>query len=164
MLRKNLAIAALLLGVGGAGGYLLSPRAAPTPAPSQGRSDAAPARPAAAASPGLTEADVRRVIRDELAALPAPSAPAGASGEAKPDGDDAPAPPLSPAAESALLTARDRIDRALVAKVWTQSDAATLTAALEILPPAQRDELLHTLVPAFNRGEIRLAYQGPLFE
>jgi hypothetical protein len=31
------------------------------------------------------------------------------------------------------------------------------------LSPEQRTAILHTLIPALNRGEIRLAYRGELF-
>jgi hypothetical protein len=161
-MRQTLAIAAVLLGVGGASGYLIAPRATETPSGS--RSDAALARPAAAAPRGLTEADVRRVIRDELSALPAPSAPAAASGEGRPGDAAAPAAILSPAEANALQAAHERIDRALAAREWTQGDAAVLAAALDVLPTTQRAELLQTLVPALNRGEVRLAYRGALFE
>ncbi len=161
-MRAHLAIAAALFVAGGAGGYLLAPGA--TTEPSRPPDDAALARPAAAASRGLTEADVRRVIRDELAAMPTRSAPAAASGEEAPGSDDEPAPTLSPAAASALQAAHERIERARAAKEWTRDDAAVLSAALEVLQPAQRDELLHTLIPALNRGEVRLAYRGPVFE
>lgn len=160
-MRQTLAIAAVLLAVGGASGYLLAPRATETPSGS--RSDAALARPAAAAARGLTEADVRRVIRDELSALPAPSAPA-ASGEVRPGDDAAATAILSPAAANALQAAHERIDRALAAGEWTQGDAAALAAALDVLPTTQQAELLQTLVPALNRGEVRLAYRGALFE
>jgi hypothetical protein len=158
--RKNLALVALMLGVGGAGGYLLAPRETQAPAPRAG--GVAPTWRGAPAARGLTEADVQRVIREELAARPRGAE--GAAGEARPGGDDEPAPILSPAAADALQATHERISRALVTKEWTQGDAAALTAALELLPPAQRDELLHTLVPALNRGEIRLAYHGPIFE
>lgn len=166
-MRKNLALAAFLLILGGAGGYLLAPRAAPAPSPGHAGVSAASSR--AAAPRGLTEADLQRVIRAELAATPpvasapaAPAAPAADADEAA-AAEAAPAP-LSPAAASALLAAHERIDRALAARQWTQKDAAALTAAFEVLPAAQRDDLLHVLVPALNRGELQLAYRGPIFE
>jgi hypothetical protein len=168
-MRNHLALAALLLALGGAGGYLLAPRASHEPGSSgtaagQARLDAA--------SRGLTEADVQRVIRQELAAARSEARASEASGAAEAASDaetaaaaaEEAAPPLAPAAAEALQAAQERIERARAARQWTQADATALTAAFEVLPPAHRDELLHTLVPALNRGEIQLAYRGPLFQ
>lgn len=143
-------------------GYLLAPRAEtataqPQPAAELSRGGTAPAR-------GLSEADVQRVIRQELAAMPARSTAADAASDRGATSEEGEPAPLSPAATAALHSARDRIERAHTTSQWRPEDAAALATTLELLPPAQRDELLSTLVPALNRGEIQLTYSGPIFQ
>lgn len=160
-MRSNFAM--ILGGVALLGaGYLLAPRAAtatvqPQPAAELSRGGAAPAR-------GLTEADVQRVIRQELAAMPTRSTSAEAASDRGATSDEGEPAPLSPAATASLQAAHDRIERARTTKQWNRDDAAALATTLELLPPAQRDELLSALVPALNRGEIQLTYAGPIFQ
>ncbi len=105
------------------------------------------------------------MLRQELAATSPPSAPAdAASASESPSHERELEPALSPAATAALEATRDRIQRARATKQWNRDDAAALATTLELLRPAQRDELLSTLVPALNRAEIRLTYPGPIFE
>lgn len=149
-------------------GYLLAPRGAPAPAPPQPAAELS--RGGAGTAGGLTETDVRRVLRQELAAMPTRSAPldaasdGGAASDRRATSDEGEPAPLSPAATASLQAAHDRIERARTTKQWNRDDASALATTLELLQPAQRDELLSTLVPALNRGEIQLTYPGPIFQ
>lgn len=143
-------------------GYLMAPRA--TPATAQPQPAAEASRGGAAPARGLTEADVQRVIRQELAAMPTRSTSSDAANDRGATSDEGEPAPLSPAATTALQATRDRIERARTTKQWNRDDASALATTLELLQPAQRDELLSALVPALNRGEIQLTYPGPVFE
>ena len=56
-----------------------------------------------------------------------------------------------------------RVNQAIAQRRWTPDDAVALGRTLETVSPEQRTELLHTLVPALNRGTIKLTYRGAVF-
>jgi hypothetical protein len=115
---------------------------------------AAAARPAATCrAEGVDMAalrvEVRAALRDELAARPASAAPAPAAAAEPP-------PPAGPSPEQ--LAAHDRA-LALIAAArptgrWDDDDVAQMRQLLAQLDPEQRDDVLHTLLPAINDGEL----------
>lgn len=149
-------LGAALVGLGGAGGYLLGATRAPI---------AAVAAPAACAGevrvirgePGASEAELRRAVREELAA-----SRAGELGEhAAPAAAVAPAPAAADPAP--LEDGLRRVHQAIAQRQWTPEDAAGLGHTLEAAAPEQREAILRALIPALNRGELRLTYRGELF-
>jgi len=151
-MRKVIA-SIVLVALGASAGYLLG-AASPRPAP------VVPAARVAVEHPPIvvtdlapSAAELRRIVRAELAAgdrdqpAAAPAAPP-------------PAPPGDPAAFDAGM---QRVHQAIAQRRWTRDDAAALGRTLDALSPDQRTAILHTLIPALNRGEIRLAYRGELF-
>ena|SRR5215510_846334 len=152
---RRLILSVALVGFG-AGGYLLgSLRAQPQPQP-----PAAVVREHAARSPvvadrGLSEAELRRVVKEELAA------------SGLDQGGRSAREPVQPAPPSANPAAFDqgmrRVNQAIAQRQWTPDDAAALDHTLETASPEQRAEILHTLIPALNRGDIKLTYRGALF-
>jgi len=150
---RTVLLCVALVGLAGAGGYLLA----------SGRARPDAAAPAAAAAPatggaarGVSEAELRRVVRDELAA--GRSGPASAGGAREPA---AAAPP--PGNAAAFDDGMRRVSRAIAQRTWTRDDAAALGRTIETMSPDQRAAILHSLIPALNRGEIKLAYRGELF-
>jgi hypothetical protein len=56
-----------------------------------------------------------------------------------------------------------RVDVAIAQRRWTRDDAAALGRTLDAVSADQRAAILRTLIPAINRGEIKLAYRGEPF-
>jgi hypothetical protein len=56
-----------------------------------------------------------------------------------------------------------RVNQAIAKRQWTRDDATALSRTLEIVSPEQRTAILHTLIPALKRGDIKLTYHGELF-
>ena len=140
-----------LVGLAAGGGYLLgSVRAHPQP-PAQvvcGRGE----RSTVIADNRLSEVELRRAVRQELAA--SGLGQAGASVQE-------PAPPVrAPANPAVLDEGMRRVTQAIAQRQWTPDDAAALEQTLEAASPEQRAEILQTLVPALNRGDIKLTYRG----
>jgi hypothetical protein len=135
--------------IAGGAGYLLgsSRSAAPVPvaSPAHGRSEPS----IVVAERGLSEADLRRVVGGDAAA---PAA-----------GPDAPAAAQRAVDPAAYDDGMRRVQHAIARRSWTRDDATALSRALPTMSLEQRTAILHTLVPALNRGEIKLAYRGELF-
>jgi hypothetical protein len=151
-MRRNV-VAIALVGLGAGGGYLLGAMAAPAPA-AQVVHDRV--ERVAVGDHGLSEAALRRIVHDELA---------GAQGQG---GSGAPgAAPAAPAAPPgnpvAFADGMRRADQAIAQRRWTRDDAAALGHAFDTMSPDQRAAVLRTLIPAINRGEVRLAYRGEPF-
>ena len=152
---RRLAFSGIVLGLAVGGGYLLGSTRAQAPASSavvRGQAE----RPAVAvlADRSLSEADLRRVVKEELAARdPGPE-------RAR---EPAPAAPAVPGNPAAFDDGMRRVNRAIARRQWTREDASALGRTLDTLSSEQRGTLLRTLVPALNRGEIKLAYRGELF-
>jgi hypothetical protein len=143
-----------MIALGAAGGYLAAAsRTQPQPAATH-----VPVAHDRAGSPvvvagGLSEADLRRVVKEELAA-------------GRTDRDDAPAP-AQPAPRADNPAAYDdgmrRVSQALAQGAWTPDDASALGRTVDTMSPEQRDAIFHKLIPALNRGQIKLTYRGALF-
>jgi hypothetical protein len=151
---RRILLAVVLVGVGAGGGYLLGAPGAPPP-PAQVVHDRVERVPVAVGD-GLSEAALRRIVHDELAAQRQGESDAAATAPAAP----AAPPPGNPAAFGEGMR---RVDQAIAQRRWTRDDAAALGRALDTMSPAERTTVLHTLIPALNRGEIKLAYRGELF-
>ena len=152
---RRLAFSVVVLGLVAGGSYLLGSTRAQTPASTsfvRGQVE----RPTVAvlADRSLSEADLRRVVKEELAARD--PGPERAQEPAQP------APP-SPGNPAAFDDGMQRVNRAIARRQWTREDALALGRTLDTLSSEQRATLLHTLVPALNRGDIKLAYRGELF-
>jgi hypothetical protein len=151
MRRLIASIALIVLGAGG--GYLLgASRAQPAPpvAVVAARSPAERA-PIIVADRGLSETDLRRVVQEELSV----------GGRA--DSAALAPPAASPGDRAAFDAAMRRVSLAIAQRRWTRDDAEGLGRALETTSPEQRTAILHTLIPALNRGEVKLTYRGELF-
>ena len=147
---RALGFVILAVAIAGGGGYWLGGRPVPPRAPVAERRPVREDR-------GLSEAELRRVIRDELEAraVRAPSE-APATHEVVPD--------LSARPETAAFDAgKRRVDDALARHTWTQQDALALAPDLAAMSADQRKTVLSTLVPALNRGQVKLTYRGPMF-
>jgi len=107
--------------------------------------------------PSVSAAELRAIIRDVVrdevqhAAPPAPTAPEEPAVEATPDD------PASADRGRAIVGAARHVGR------WTEEDAAALRSAMGAMSDAQRSEVLALLVPAINRGELALTFEGPIF-
>jgi predicted lipid-binding transport protein (Tim44 family) len=143
-----------LVGLGGGGGYLLAAPDAPPPAAQVGHDRVE--RVPVAVGDGPSEAALRRIVHDELASAPG-QVGSGAAGAA-------PAAPATPPGNPvAFGDGMRRVDQAIAQRRWTRDDAAALGRALDPMSPDQRTTVLRTLIPAINRGEVKLAYRGELF-
>jgi len=154
---RRLILSVALVGLGVGGGYVLGSQRAQPQAPAVAR-DRAERAPIVVADRGLSEAELRRVVKEELAAG-APGQPGG-QGEGSAREPAKPAPAASPAV---LDDGMRRVHQAIAKRQWTRDDATALSRTLEAASPEQRAAILRTLVPALNRGEIKLTYRGDLF-
>lgn len=93
--------------------------------------------------------DVRRVVREELAAADTRTAP-GARGA--PDASE-PEPP-TPAQTAALARAGMVLDGALSRRQFTEADVDALRAEFHQLAPAQQAEIMQRYAVAVNQGRI----------
>ncbi len=69
----------------------------------------------------------------------------------------------SPENKAAYQTASSVVTTAVAAKRWTEDARETFTTAVGQLTNNQRMELMDQLIPAVNRGEIKVEVNGPLF-
>jgi hypothetical protein len=69
----------------------------------------------------------------------------------------------SPENRAAFQSASDVVNTAVAAKRWTEEDKEDFRAAFGLLTNNQRMELMNTLAPAINNGEIKVEVTGPLF-
>src|SRR5262245_16607447 len=69
----------------------------------------------------------------------------------------------TPENRAAYQSASSVVQTAVAAKRWTVEDKETFRAVFEQLTNDQRMELMNTLAPAINRGEVKVEVMGPLF-
>ena len=69
----------------------------------------------------------------------------------------------TPENKAAYQSASSVVRTALAAKRWTDEDAHTLRVTMGQLTREQHEELMELLLPAINRGEIKVETSGPLF-
>jgi hypothetical protein len=155
---RTVILCVAMIALGAAGGYLAA-ASRTQPQPAATIAPVAPIGHDRAGSPvvvagGLSEADLRRVVKEELAA-------------GRTDRDEAPAAPAQPAPHADNPAAYDdgmrRVNQALAQRAWTPDDASALGRTLDTMSQEQRDAIFHKLIPALNRGEIKLTYRGALF-
>jgi hypothetical protein len=121
----------------------------------------APLRVVTAVSPQVTfdaaaeREALRAIIREELRAAKAPEGPAAV------EPPRAEAPP--PESTAAYASSTRLVSTALSARSWSDRDVQELHQLLPQLSQAQREVLLHTLVPALNRGDLKVAFSGRPF-
>lgn len=152
-MRRAILLAVLVVVVA-AGGYLLgSTRERPQPPAQPAQGHVAPS-PSVAAPGGASEAELRRIVKEELAAARL----GGGSGSAQPA-----APPPPPADPAAFDAGMRRVNEAIAQRRWTREDAVAFERALRGSSQEQRTTMLRTLTLALNRGELKPAYRGPLF-
>ena len=157
---RRLALSLIAAVVAAGGGYLLgSVRAAPPAAAVHGPTERSAPAVTQRGERGLSEAELRRIVQEELAAARTAPAP-GPAAEPAPSAPPAPSPSPSGGDPRAYDDAMRRVDQAIAQRRWTREDAAALGRALDTTSPEQRTAVLHRLAPAINRGEIKLAYRG----
>jgi hypothetical protein len=121
----------------------------------------APLRALAAVSPQATfdaaaeREALRAIIREELRAAKAPE---GAEAVEPPRAEGSP-----PESAAAYASSTSLVSAALTARSWTDRDVQELHQLLPQLSQAQREEVLHRLVPALNRGDLKVAFSGRPF-
>ena len=136
-----------------------------TPPLAQPMAGAAPAASRTAGSSARTldqrQLDaIRRAVRDEVNAAIA-ERDAEHSAEEPPAADES--TPETPGNLAAAASAQALVEAARRSRRWKREDAASLRSAIAKMNAAQRDEILSTLIPAVNRGEIKPDYPGFLF-
>jgi hypothetical protein len=94
--------------------------------------------------------DLRRVVREELAARDAGSPARSVVAAAEP----AAASPPTPEQTAAAANAQRVLDAAIARRLWTDSDADQLRAHFYSLSPDQQDEILRNFSVAVNQGRL----------
>jgi hypothetical protein len=158
-MSKSILIAACL--ATGTGGIAVG--LAMRPAPVETARTTASREPPAEISTSLDRAQlasmIRSIVRDEVGRATPPAPQPATTDEAR-----APAPP-EPTAEQ--VEAHDRgqsvIASAQRAGHWSEDDRRQFREVLRQVNGAERDELLHTLLPAINRQELKVDTFGPPF-
>jgi hypothetical protein len=149
---RGIIVSAALLGLGVTGGYLLHAPRAESPERFRVVRESVE-RPVIVAGRSVSEETLRRIVREELA-----TRSAAEPGTQRPA---SPAPSL--ANPAAFDEGMQLVHHAIAQRQWTPEDATALAHVLDTASPEQSAELLRTLVPAINRGEIKLTQQGNLF-
>jgi hypothetical protein len=105
--------------------------------------------------------EVNRLLREELREVLA----AVGTGEAQTQEEkvEAEATVQTQENKEAFDTAYDIVGNALAVGRWTDDDGNSFRHALTSLTGTQQKELLELLIPAVNRGEIKVEANGPLF-
>jgi len=100
------------------------------------------------AGDAVDPAQLRAIVREELALRgePAQAAPA--------------APEPAPGAEAAFARAGALIEDRIAKGTWSRADRDELREAMAGLRQDQADEVARTLFPALNDGRLRLDYPG----
>jgi hypothetical protein len=112
----------------------------------QGSAAIPPSTPMAA----LTAEDLRRVVREELAARSAPPVASPPAGEPPPV-----ATPETIARESAAaLQAQSVLDGAIARRTWTEQDADGMREVFGSLSAEQQSEFLRQYAMAVNQGRL----------
>ncbi len=136
----------------GGASYLVTSLSEADPAP--------PRRPAVTIQP-LPAGDAR------FAAPPAPVLPRPAPAPAPAATADEPAAAEArdpdPQQRERIAAARAIVDGALAQRTWTEAESARMKQVFFQLDREQQIELLDRLVPAVNRGDIKVDVAGPLF-
>ena len=96
----------------------------------------------------VTLDDLRRVVREELAAVPARAGATVAGGSAA----EIPAPTGEQVA--AATQARAVLDSALSRRTWSDADREALAQQSVLMTAAQRDEWLQQFAQAVNQGRL----------
>jgi hypothetical protein len=118
------------------------------------------ATPAAVPSTApVTLDDLRRVVREELAALPAGAATRATAGS----GLENSTANSVVEQNSAATQARAVLDAALSRRSWTEADREALHAQFLAMSPAQRDEWLLQYSQAVNQGRLVPDSERPPF-
>lgn len=151
---RRLILSVALVGLGAGGGHVLGSLRAPPPPPVPVVRGAVERAPIVVADRGLSEAELRRIVREELAAGDPAHSDARAS---------EPAPAARPADPAAFDEGMRRVTQAIAKRQWTPDDAAALDRTLETTSPEQRAAILHALIPTLNHGEVKLTYHGAVF-
>ncbi len=122
------------------------------------------ARPAVARVRGGVEADeLRRIVREELAAHGGACTPGAAGPGAAGDDGGTGSPPLDPALQADADEAAAIIARAVESGRWTADDRRRFASAAQALPPIAVIELQRTLHVSINRGQVTPADGLPPF-
>jgi hypothetical protein len=152
------AILAMCVGLAGvAVGWLAHRPGAPTPAPATMPVAAAPrsALPAAPIHRGVTADEVRAILDEKLAALPAaPSAPEAASTALPAD------PPTARVVDPRGI---ELIDDAVADGTWDDRDREALQDTIAELPPPDAYAAIRRLAVAVNEGSVAITTDGPPF-
>ena len=120
-----------------------------------------PTQVAVQANDDASRQALARIIRDEVR-----QAVADASPEAQRAREEALAEAevlASPENRAAYQSATDVVQAAVAAKRWTEEDKEDFREAFGLLTNDQRMELMNTLAPAINNGEVKVEVTGPLF-
>ena len=120
-----------------------------------------PTRVTAPANTDVSRQDLAQIIRDEVRQAVAQESP-----EAQRAREEALAEAKilnSPENHAAYQSASSVVTTAVAAKRWTEEDKETFRSAFGQLTNDQRMDLMNTLAPAINRGEIKVEVTGPLF-
>ena len=120
-----------------------------------------PTRVAVQANADGSHQDLAQVIREEVRHAMAEARP-----EAQRTREEAIAEAQilnSPENREAYQSASDVVHTAIAIKRWTDEAKETFHSAFSLLTNNQRMELMSTLAPAINRGEITVEVTGPLF-
>lgn len=143
---QTIIVAALLLKLSDVEKRLGAVSASPAPA--------AEARPVAAAAPsggaGLTESDIRAILRDELSALRASNSVAPAATAA--------APPRTAATDRAFLDVQQETRRLVAKGFASEAELATLEIKIAELPPEQRRLALSAISRAVSNGTLKARF------
>jgi hypothetical protein len=118
-------------------------------------------RVTAPANTGVSRQDLTQLIREEVRRVVAQEGP-----EARRAREEALAEAEilnSPENRTAYQSASGVVRTAMAAKRWTEEDKETFRSAFGLLTNDQRMELMNTLVPAINGGEVKVEVIGPLF-
>ena len=142
-----------LVALGAGGGFVLGAARVPAAAAPTTCAPAERATVQVAERGGVSEAALRRVVQEELAAGGVPAGAAAQPAPVAPAGGD----------PAAFDRGMQRVHQAIAQRRWTADDAAALGRTLETTSVEQRTALLHALIPALNRGEVKLTYRGDLF-
>jgi hypothetical protein len=97
----------------------------------------------------LSAADVERLKREIVAALPARVDSGATTAPAEPLEPPEPPPP-TPEALAAGQQATALVDAAVAAGVWSEENAVSLRALMPTLPPTDRDRVLRAITTAVN--------------
>jgi hypothetical protein len=139
---KTVAITAALVAAFLAGLLLGRGRTAPPVAEKTCPAAIAPAAPVVArVDVAALRAEIRAAVREERPAAAAPAEPTPH--------------PVAAADPAAADDARRIVTAARAARRWTQTDVLALRAVMPRLAPDEREEILSTLFPALNSGELR---------